>query len=885
MAAKNDGKPKKGEKRSAKKHEETPSNADVTEEIQVNTANQEKTIEVVPKESIPDVPEPVYDEPVLSEIIIESYEGEKVRGLYEGEGIAHFTSSNVYKGQFSEGFMHGKGEYIWMDGMKYEGDFYRNQITGKGVYYWPDGSYYEGDVLNGKRHGVGTYCFKDNKMSYAGDWFQGKRHGKGRLDYDSEGKSFYDGDWVNNVRHGMGTRQYPSGNLYQGMWFNNVRHGEGTMKWLDRDQIYSGQWENGIQHGMGQHIWLLHRVHGSQFPLRNMYDGEFVSGLRHGFGVFHYANGARYDGGWRNNMKHGKGKFYFKNGRIYQGLFEKDHIVEYPDFTIDGMRTPDLSHIRTRSPMPIDNASVHSNESRNTTSPSFQLDIDCLLNEFTESDKEEEVAQVQFVITRYISNLRRIYNYYSCLGYEDSPDNTYIMNKMQFWRFIKDCRLHHREITLMEMDRLLVSGKSKSRHELHNPYDRILLREFINNLIIISYHLFHEEHEGTSMILTWCLSKLINDNILRYACNVHGHFYYETRRAVNALVHLDQSYEIYQSLCTARKYPPQEQALKMRQFLFMIKDLKLINNDLTARHVIDILAEDDPNVADGEGCYNLELEMTFLEFFEALIGCAEVFVTEAVVKDPTTPRPSTTMTRAEESMLSMGGSPSRITSQAGLDEQSVPQGSPREGSPETGSPGRAASSAGGTTKTGGNGSSKVHENHPSVSNLTAVNSEGGQAEASGQYESSKDVQQMADHHKSGSYISNHTNASDDHVQLIQSSVSIGGHTYLGNADGEEDGEGKTSGDEEEEPEEELDECNRQFNFWTHQIHIFFVRKFFPAAEKMNTLKHAVERRKLEEAKMRAREEAESFEVNKSDHTISQDQLSQPLAPAEERAQA
>ena len=70
---------------------------------------------------------------------------------------------------------------------------------------------------------------------------------QGRMEYDTEGKSFYDGDWVNNVRHGWGTRQYPTGNLYQGMWFNNVRHGEGTMKWIDRDQIYSGQWENGIQ--------------------------------------------------------------------------------------------------------------------------------------------------------------------------------------------------------------------------------------------------------------------------------------------------------------------------------------------------------------------------------------------------------------------------------------------------------------------------------------------------------------------------------------------------------------------------------------------------------------------------------------------------------------
>lgn len=30
--------------------------------------------------------------------------------------------------------------------------------------------------------------------------------------------------------------------------------------------------------------------------------------------------------------------------------------------------------------------------------------------------------------------------------------------------------------------------------------------------------------------------------------------------------------------------------------------------------------------------------MTFLEFFEALVGCAEIFVTHSMIKDPYTPR-------------------------------------------------------------------------------------------------------------------------------------------------------------------------------------------------------------------------------------------------------
>ena len=56
---------------------------------------------------------------------------------------------------------------------------------------------------------------------------------------------------------------------------------------------------------------------------------------------------------------------------------------------------------------------------------------------------------------RYMSKLRMIYSYYSQLGFSESADNTFVMNRMQFWRFLKDCRLHHHDTTLADMDRVL----------------------------------------------------------------------------------------------------------------------------------------------------------------------------------------------------------------------------------------------------------------------------------------------------------------------------------------------------------------------------------------------------------------------------------------------
>ena len=48
-----------------------------------------------------------------------------------------------------------------------------------------------------------------------------------------------------------------------------------------------------------------------------------------------------------------QGKFVFRNGRIYEGLFDNDHIADFPTLELGGLRTPDLSQIRTRTPLPL----------------------------------------------------------------------------------------------------------------------------------------------------------------------------------------------------------------------------------------------------------------------------------------------------------------------------------------------------------------------------------------------------------------------------------------------------------------------------------------------------------------------------------------------------
>ncbi|ETE59427.1 Radial spoke head 10-like B, partial [Ophiophagus hannah] len=158
------------------------------EHLATQVASKEENKDLEP----PPVPEPIeYEEPILTQLIVESYEGEKVRGLYEGEGTAYFQGGNVYKGMFSEGLMHGQGTYTWADGVQYEGNFVKNVQMDHGTYKWPDGSMYEGEVKNGIRHGFGMYkC-----GTYPGTIY-----------YNESGSSWYEGDFVNNIKSGWGVR-------------------------------------------------------------------------------------------------------------------------------------------------------------------------------------------------------------------------------------------------------------------------------------------------------------------------------------------------------------------------------------------------------------------------------------------------------------------------------------------------------------------------------------------------------------------------------------------------------------------------------------------------------------------------------------------------------
>ncbi|XP_006859819.1 PREDICTED: radial spoke head 10 homolog B2 [Chrysochloris asiatica] len=618
------------------RQEMSPSSAPLLMEKQSSETAAKRELQ---KDEQPSEDTTQYEEPILTKLIVESYEGEKVRGLYEGKGFAVFQGGCVYHGMFSEGLMHGQGTYIWADGLKYEGDFVKNIPMNHGVYTWPDGSTYKGEVVNGLRNGFGLFKCSTQPVSYIGHWCHGKRHGKGSIYYNQDGTSWYEGDWVYNIKKGWGIRCYKSGNIYEGQWVNNMRHGEGRMRWLTTNEEYTGRWEQGIQNGFGTHTWFLKRIPNSQYPLRNEYIGEFVNGSRHGTGKFYYASGAMYEGEWVSNKKHGMGRLTFKNGRVYTGQFYNDHIAELPGLEMEvstHLNPSSRSGGATRSHRGVSITAeiirkLDGDESNSLLGTSIELDLSLLLAMYPEKDRPEEKKQVEFAILRNITELRRIYSFYSSLGCDHSLDNTFLMTKLQFWRFLKDCRFHHHKLTLADMDRLLNANNDIPVEETHSPFTTILLRTFLNYLLQLAYHIHHKEYQNRSPSLFLCFTKLMTENIRPYACQVQGNLFSEQQRTFYSMNYIDKCWEIHITYCRPNPLPPGELTMKMRHFLWMLKDFKMINKELTATKFVEVIAEDNPFIHDGVDS-NFELELVFLEFFEALLSFAIVSVTDQMTK-------------------------------------------------------------------------------------------------------------------------------------------------------------------------------------------------------------------------------------------------------------
>ncbi|TNN24211.1 Radial spoke head 10 B [Liparis tanakae] len=243
-----------------------------------------------------------------------------------------------------------------------------------------------------------------------------------------------------------------------------MRHGEGTMAWLNLGQRYIGMWQNEVQHGRGTHVWVTRRADGSQYSQSNYYAGDFTQGQMNGQGTFHDANGAIYEQEWRGNTEHVKAKFPFEDGYVAGGEFVDDQMMTEPD-PKGHTAPPALPGSRT----------------------DMALNIECLLEKIPERERATELEQVECVVLRGAAELRSVYSFYSRLGHTHSPDNTFRMSRLQFWRLLKDCNVHHHGVSVAQVERLLREDAPPA--EIHSPFNSMLQHRVVSCLVMVAYHI------------------------------------------------------------------------------------------------------------------------------------------------------------------------------------------------------------------------------------------------------------------------------------------------------------------------------------------------------------------------------------------------------------
>ena len=154
------------------------------------------------------------------------------------------------------------------------------------------------------------------------------------------------------------------------------------------------------------------------------------------------------------------------------------------------------------------------------------LDInlkEIFVSERFDIDRQQiEVEEVARVILRHMTPIKHIYKFYSTLGIQESNDNTFVMNRMKFWRFLKDCALHTVGNTLAEID--LVDGISETLNDPHDRHTAIFMRDFVNALINVAFLLFKNDFLDEDNAVARCVMKILTQFVLPNACIMKGLF-------------------------------------------------------------------------------------------------------------------------------------------------------------------------------------------------------------------------------------------------------------------------------------------------------------------------------------------------------------------------
>ncbi|CAH8663635.1 unnamed protein product [Heterobilharzia americana] len=224
-----------------------------------------------------------------------------------------------------------------------------------------------------------------------------------------------------------------------------------------------------------------------------------------------------------------------------------------------------------------------------------------------------EFQKIQNVITTYLAPLRSIYRFYGKLGMTQLPDNTIILRYVQFCQFLKDCKLHQ-HTSLAALDRIIaISFGSEDSDEtsVQNPEKLISFGSFVNIVVILACNLYTQEEfylaeKSNKSKPSDALLYLLTQAIIPNACKISGIIYQDLEKSKDILSYLQPFHQAYRFFVRIKR-----------------RDFNLFDRKLTASDVVEALCKSNP-VSGTIDEYNADTELTFFDFFEAVIHCASV---------------------------------------------------------------------------------------------------------------------------------------------------------------------------------------------------------------------------------------------------------------------
>lgn len=177
----------------------------------------------------------------------DTYVGDFVNGLKEGQGVYTFINTDKYTGEWKNNKQHGIGKTEYAKNEKYYGRYEDGKRNGEGVYNYSNGDIYSGSWKNNLKHGKGTYIVNQCKLSgnkymkIIGTWSEGEII-EGRWEFPNG--TFYEGKFEKNFPKNFGSWNFKNHNKVEGEYMHSLIHDSTTdsiktrIDWKSNEEIF-----------------------------------------------------------------------------------------------------------------------------------------------------------------------------------------------------------------------------------------------------------------------------------------------------------------------------------------------------------------------------------------------------------------------------------------------------------------------------------------------------------------------------------------------------------------------------------------------------------------------------------------------------------------------